>query len=392
MAQKTAKKIRNQPSNAKQATPNPNLWPNLPHQLIGMLAREPNLMQNITSFGGVIKTWRSASRQCYSNDSKARLPQLVEITGKKCTEHLNSGRSHTIEISFHEEYPYEYWHWYYREKSYKKWYPGIYFKGHSHGELVVMGGNTPDLYLWEPARQCCRNLPAWDPNLAFKRCTLSSSPGDRNGCNILVLTGNCSPAFAVLRLGKGENAWTIEDCTVKEPYAPRQNMQFTNAIGFQGKFYALSLQGTLAVIEDTDSRFRITAIGGSRAVPSKVSRQFREYLVESCGEILLVFLISRKSIDHVEDAEVFRLDIPKLSWVKVENLGDRTLFLEDECCMGVTASKVGCKKNCIYFSHHRVYGQWWIFNMESGSISPPSQTNAKIQESVMWNEPIWDLQ
>ncbi|KAL0314954.1 UNVERIFIED_CONTAM: hypothetical protein Sangu_2339800 [Sesamum angustifolium] len=384
MAQKTAKKIRNQPSNAKQATPNPNLWPNLPHQLIGMLAREPNLMQNITSFGGVIKSWRSASRQCYSNDGKARLPQLVEITGKKCTEHLNSGRSHTIEISFHEEYPYQYWYWYYKTKSYKKWYPGIYFKGHSHGELVVM----EEIRLIYTYGNLLDNVAVtFRPGIQ-----ILLSKGDRNGCNILVLTGNCSPAFAVVRLGKGENAWTIEDCTVNEPYAPRQNMQFTNAIGFQGKFYALSLQGTLAVIEDTDSRFRITAIGGSRAAPSKVSRQFREYLVESCGEILLVFLISRKSIDHVEDAEVFRLDIPKLSWVKVENLGDRTLFLEDECCMGVTASKVGCKKNCIYFSHQRVYGQWWIFNMESGSISPASQTNAKIQESVMWNEPILDLE
>ncbi|KAL0438974.1 UNVERIFIED_CONTAM: hypothetical protein Slati_2380400 [Sesamum latifolium] len=388
MAQKTAKKFRNQPSNAKQATPNPNLWPNLPHQLIGMLAREPNLMQNITSFGGVMKSWRSASRQCYSNNGKARLPQLIEITSKKCIEHQKSRRCHTIEISFHEEYPYPYW--YYKRKC-KKWYPGIYFKGHSHGELVVMGENTADLYLLEPARRCYRYLPAWDPNLAFRKCTLSSSPGDRNGCNVLVLTGNCSPAFASLRLDKGENAWSIEDCTVKEPYAPSQNMQFINAIGFQGKFYALSLQGSLAVIdEDIDSRFRITAIGGSRAVPSKVSRQFREYLVESCGEILLVFLISRKSIDHVEDVEVFRLDIPKLSWVKVENLGDRTLFLEDECCMGVTASKVGCKKNCIYFSHHRVYGQWWIFNMESGSNSPAFET--KIQESLMWNEPILDLE
>ncbi|KAL2232637.1 putative F-box protein At3g25750 [Sesamum indicum] len=390
MAQKTAKKIRNQPSSGEQTTSNPKLWPNLPRQLIGMLAREPNLMQNITSFGGVIKSWRSASRQCYSNDGKARArwPQLVEITGKKCTEHQKSGRQHSIEISFHEECPYSY----YKRRSYKKWYPGIYFKGHSHGELVVMGENTADLCLWEPARGCYRYLPAWDRNLAFKMCTLSSPTDDRKGCNVLVLTGACSPAFAFFRWGKHEMSWTIQNCTVKEPYAPSQNMQFINAIGFHGKFYALSLQGSLAVIEDTDSCFRITAIGGSRAVPSKVSRQFREYLVESCGEILLVFLISRKSIDHVEDVEVFRLDIPKLSWVEVENLGDRTLFLEDECCMGVTASKVGCKKNCIYFSHHRVYDQWWVFNMESGNISPAFETNAKIQESLIWNEPILDLE
>ncbi|KAK4428837.1 hypothetical protein Salat_1183600 [Sesamum alatum] len=360
MAQKTAKKIRNQHSSGKLTTPNPKLWPNLPHQLIGMLARQPNLMQNITSFGGVIKSWRSASRQCYSNDGKARWPQLVEITEEKGTEHQKSGRLHTIEISFHEEYPY----CYYKRRSYKKWYPGMYFKGHSHGELVVMRENPADLYLWEPARECYRYLPAWDPNLAFKMCTLSSSPDDPNGCNVLVLTGACSPAFAFFRRSKDEKAWTIEDCTVKEPYAPNQNMQFTNAIGFQGNFtrlYPLNCQGNSGSI-----------------------------WLNHVEKILLVFLISRKWIDHVEDVEVFRLDIPNLSWVKVESLGDRTLFLEDECCMEVTASKVGCKKNCIYFSHRRVYDHWSIFDMESRSISPGFGTNAEIQESLMWGEPILD--
>ncbi|KAL0361002.1 UNVERIFIED_CONTAM: hypothetical protein Sradi_3784700 [Sesamum radiatum] len=252
-----------------------------------------------------------------------------------------------------------------------------------------MGANGFYLYLWEPVRGFYGDLPPWNPNLSIKICTLSSFPEDRKGCTVLVITGACCAFF---RWGKGEKAWTMEDCTVKEPYAPSRNMQFTNAIGFQGKFYALSLQGSLAVIEDIDSRFRITATGDSRAVASKMSRQFREYLVESGGEILLVFLLSRKSIDHVEDVEVFRLDIPKLSWVKVEDLGDRTLFLEDECCMGVTASEVGCKKNCVYFSHHRVDDQWWVFDVESGSISPAFGTNVEIQESLIRDEPILELE
>lgn len=37
-------------------------------------------------------------------------------------------------------------------------------------------------------------------------------------------------------------------------------MQFTHAIGFKGKFYALSLQGALAVIEEVDSRLTVTAL------------------------------------------------------------------------------------------------------------------------------------
>ena len=47
-------------------------------------------------------------------------------------------------------------------------------------------------------------------------------------------------------------------------------MRFTNAIGFRGKFYALNLQGALAVIEDIDSVLKITYAGKRRAAPVKV--------------------------------------------------------------------------------------------------------------------------
>ncbi|KAG8368579.1 hypothetical protein BUALT_Bualt15G0060200 [Buddleja alternifolia] len=142
---------------------------------------------------------------------------------------------------------------------------------------------------------------------------------------------------------------------------------------------------TGGVLEDIDSCFRVMGIGGARAVSGKASKQFREYLVESNGEILLVFLISRRSIGLVEDVEVFRLDIGKLLWVKMERLGDRTLFFEDECCMWVTASKVGCRRNCIYFTHYRV-DEWFLYEMETAQIFPASKNGN--WETTKLNEPI----
>ncbi|KAF7143124.1 hypothetical protein RHSIM_Rhsim05G0099500 [Rhododendron simsii] len=63
---------------------------------------------------------------------------------------------------------------------------------------------------------------------------------------------------------------------------------------------------------------------GKGAVPSVPSMRFKEYLVESNGEILLVFLIvSRKSIRSVDNVEVYRLQFNTLSWVKMEGIGDR---------------------------------------------------------------------
>ena len=69
-----------------------------------------------------------------------------------------------------------------------------------------------------------------------------------------------------------------------------------------------------------------------RSIPSASTRHFREYLVESNGEILLIFLISKKSINVVDDVEVFGLNFIRLSWIKTESLGDQTLFVGENFC------------------------------------------------------------
>ncbi|KAJ6986345.1 hypothetical protein NC653_024051 [Populus alba x Populus x berolinensis] len=119
---------------------------------------------------------------------------------------------------------------------------------------------------------------------------------------------------------------TIVDPNCSNPSERRHFMRFTNAIGFKGKFYALSLQGTLAVIENIDSHLRITALGKKRAIPSDSSLHFRELMVESGEEVLLVFLISKASSNIVDSVEVYQLDVDDLTWIKMESLGDRTLF------------------------------------------------------------------
>nr|KYP61210.1 Putative F-box protein At3g25750 family [Cajanus cajan] len=165
-------------------------------------------------------------------------------------------------------------------------------------------------------------------------------------------------------------------------------MQFADAIGFNGKFYALSVQGSLAVIEVVDSSPRVTGLSATRMVPSVSSKHFREYLLESEGEILLVYLISRKSSVHnVDGVEVYRLNFARLSWLKLETLGERAVFVGSNCSMSVMASEVGCRKNCIYFRHPVDDDLWWVYDMESGNISLGwSETNPAT--SAIWIEQI----
>ncbi|KAL3635411.1 hypothetical protein CASFOL_019958 [Castilleja foliolosa] len=197
----------------------------------------------------------------------------------------------------------------------------------------------------------------------------------------VVITGVSCPAFAYYKLSTqySYSGWTTSYCRIIDPYSvDNRFMEFTNVIGFQGTIYAISRQGCLAIIElvecEGDSaNYEITALGRSRVVPCcQVSKHFREYLLEYKGEIYVVFLLSRASINNVDNVEVFRLDKLKLLWKKLDCLvGDAMFFVLDDRCMGISASLLGCSKgsNCVYFTHDRADGTWFVYDMKSGCIS-----------------------
>ncbi|KAI8554753.1 hypothetical protein RHMOL_Rhmol05G0122100 [Rhododendron molle] len=374
-----SKNGKQSPISKKPTIPRP--WPDLPPQLLNIVAKNSTLRRNISYGGNVTKSYRVPPKQC-NPIGKSTFPHLIASGTDRCY-------ADTFNIPFHP--------------GYFLWWGRRGFKsgslehivGYSHGLLFGRGREyvpSSQLYLWD-LWECSWlrgrwNIPPWDTSVPFKHGAISSSPIHGTTRTVMVLTGMNHPAFAFYRLGGREYAWIKQDCTLADPHSTNnQLIQFTHAIGFNGKFYALSLQGTLAVIEEIDSRLRITGLSKSRAVPSVSSMHFKEYLVESNGEILLVFqIVSRKSIRSVDNVEVYRLRFDTLSWVKMERIGDRTLFLGTNCCLSVNASEVGCMRNCIYFSCETVEG-WWIYDMERGSISPAWNSTDSRAKSPVWDEP-----
>ena len=356
-------------------------WPNLPQQLTNIVAKQSSLMQNI-SFGGEMKSWRSTSKKCHHG--KSQWPQLANNNIGNGDEYKDKTHSHNFDISFYQGC---YW-WYGREPPQFWLSQWAYYVGYSHGLLAVRMFNPSKCELRHPIEKYSMGLPTWDANIPFKQLNLSNSYSyPSSPCTVMVLTGTSCPAFMFCRIQMGgEYKWAKQEGTIIDPHGTSQAlMQFSSAIGVKGKFYALSLQGTLAVIEYIDSQLKVTALSKSRAVPSVLSKHFREYLVESNDEILLVFLISGKTVNIVDDVEVFRLHFDRLTWVKMERLGDRALFVGDNSCMWVNASEVGCKRNCVYFSHYRVDG-WWFYDMESGGVLPGWRGSDFTTKSVLWDE------
>ncbi|GLT51031.1 hypothetical protein SLA2020_244780 [Shorea laevis] len=83
---------------------------------------------------------------------------------------------------------------------------------------------------------------------------------------------------------------------------------------------------------------------------------YRVYLVQSDGEILLVARNVLEEDDHditTETFDVYKLDLEGQKWVEVETLGDnRSLFLGQNQSVAVSTEDFSRSKgNCIYFTH-----------------------------------------
>ncbi|MED6221287.1 hypothetical protein PIB30_053006 [Stylosanthes scabra] len=383
---KNKKQHQKQQNSGGKESNNSTPWPDLPKHVFNMVeVKFPNLEEKI-HFGGVTKSWRTSTRNC---KPESKLPWLH--LSNHHSENIDKYRQHVARRDFiNSKYPPFVWgSWcrvYFRKP---KRYPWKHYVGCSNGILVAESEPLFIYNLWNPIHREWYHLPFWDARVPIILAVLSSSVEDRN-CTVMVLTGINHPAFAFYKVDRGsgiwntqEPQWTRQDCTITESHSRGRSgniMQFTNAIGFKGKFYALSLQGTTAVLEEVDSVFKITGLSATRAIPSVSSNHFREYLLESDGEILLVFLVSRKSSVHIVDhVEVYKLSLARLNWLKLESLGERTVFVGSNCSMSVLASEVGCRKNSIYFRAFRA-DEWCVYDMESDTIS--------LGCSKFWMEPI----
>ncbi|KAF5733381.1 hypothetical protein HS088_TW17G00924 [Tripterygium wilfordii] len=329
---------------------------------ISLIRKNPTLMQQI-GFGGVTKSSRPPSKHC---NPKSTLPWLELSPAEAKNEELE-----IFNISFTEMRK-GYWRKWRSPLDY--WYYWKDYVGGSNGSMICKGVSDSLCYVWKPIHGTVWFLPNWVANVPFRHAT---SYGESNREVLMVITGISHPSFMFAGLGKMGNEWFKLDCTIVEPHRHQSSssesdqkhyMEFTNAIGLKGKFYALSLQETLAVVEVLDSEPLITALGAGRAIPSVGSKHFRGCLLESNGEILLVFLISRQSIDDTDVVEIYGLDLEKLSWVRVKSLGERTLIVGSNCCSSILASKVGCRRNFVYFGLH-TGGGWWVFDMDGENIS-----------------------
>ena len=115
---------------------------------------------------------------------------------------------------------------------------------------------------------------------------------------------------------------------------------------------------------------------------------YNSYLVECNDEMLLVYKIySASFLSHgvVSTFEIFRLDYSKDAWIKVKDIGERTIFLSEYQGRSSFVSNPQVKTNSIYFTQHR---HLCIFDLDDQSIelSLPCPNVSKSNSAFCW---IW---
>ncbi|CAA0828701.1 Unknown protein [Striga hermonthica] len=371
MGYKTKKKSSKPPSTEGAS------WLDLP------LKKGPTVLEHLSGLGGPTKSWRTPA-DASSSDATAehdRAADLVEINLPPPPVPCRKFRYDPDELEGFGYYSRR------REDYRRSGGQGIYFKGYSHNHLIALDANLSACYIQNGLMGGLHFPPPWDSGVPFKSATSASSSSST--LETMVITGISTPAFGFYKSNHRENGWTYVNCTVVDPYSAAagdgEYMEFTNAIGLEGKYYAISRQGSLAVIEDVSNtcNFQITAVGENRAVPScQGTKHFREHLLEYGGEIYLVFLVSTKWVNVVDRVEAFWLDRSRLVWENVEKMlpEDGVFFVGPKACMGIKSGLVGCKGNRVYFKHDGA-DTWHVLDMGSGEISQTSGPELDLTEA-----------
>ncbi|KAF3434795.1 hypothetical protein FNV43_RR21881 [Rhamnella rubrinervis] len=216
-----------------------------------------------------------------------------------------------------------------------------------------------------------------------------------NGDDFALLTIHVSGKLVMFK--SGDKRWTV---------IHDMPSLYDDVIIYKGSFYAVDYTG------------RAVLVGLSSNVSLVANPEFggdKKFLVESSGELLMVDMylsvVPEPNLDDDEDYQhsqfmgdktvkfkVFKLDRERKKWVKMKNLGNRVLFLSDDCTFSTSAFDLyGCK-NCIFFTDNFFYISGeddeifksraiGVYDLENGSIAPLADYPE--YSKLFWPPPDW---
>ncbi|KAE8704328.1 hypothetical protein F3Y22_tig00110458pilonHSYRG00519 [Hibiscus syriacus] len=235
--------------------------------------------------------------------------------------------------------------------------------------------------LWNPVTRESIRLPSLDPKPGrnISSCVLSSPPGDFDS-TILIFFESVP---LVMCCGVGHQQWTEQSITggdIKSICSP---------IRCNTKLYAIAFTAIGRQLVEIDRNFQEGHLAfhlhGTLPSPKGHSSCVYYYLVESCGEIFVIYLVhGGKEYLEVTGIEVFKFDFLLLEWREVESAEDRVFVVDERAAYSCRTVKPETEGNRIYFTLND--RSTYSFHIQDNTISvslpfpdlkPP------------WTSPVW---
>ncbi|KAL7188913.1 hypothetical protein ACSBR1_038719 [Camellia fascicularis] len=228
----------------------------------------------------------------------------------------------------------------------------------------------------------------------FKKAVLSSRPSPSHKDNDNAKDNNHFVIMVIYGVGYlgfwrvGDKTWTTIEA---------RNGAFCDVTYYNGKFYGVDACCRVYECDVGGSNPTVARYVGGIRIPIQLVVYKRPYIVESAGGALLIVLrdgygIDADKLDHDDDDYdnsgtceflVFRLNISNGRWKKMKSLEDNhSLFLGHSASISieVTSKFPGIKANCIYYTDDYAEQYWsfkrgggkdmGIYNLEDGSRMP----------------------
>lgn len=195
------------------------------------------------------------------------------------------------------------------------------------------------------------SLPPLDTPLEpLRRCAISSSP----------LSPDCTIVFSTFMdtylayTRPGEDDWWQLDTDDDDD---DELLLMGDIVSCQGKMYVPTDMSSIAMLDVSSYPPHIERRGIPE--PSCIHSMANAMLVESQGEVFLL----RHYGYGARDSELLDIDLHRLVhatddggdyvWRKVDTIGDRAIFVADNCVVMSDATKAGIRPDCVYLLHQR---------------------------------------
>ncbi|KAL6657230.1 hypothetical protein ACP70R_005010 [Stipagrostis hirtigluma subsp. patula] len=176
-------------------------------------------------------------------------------------------------------------------------------------------------------------------------CALSSSP-TLPGCTVMFSTF-LENYLVYCRLGD-EEWWELPDET-DDTY----DAIIGDIVCSQGRMYVPTDMSKFITIDATVPSAYAPPIN-RKGIPHPGTMRWRcqERLVESDGDVfLLQFYIHGFHESDLIDMDIHRLDTSLDVWNKVEDIGDRAIFVAENCVVLSPATRAGIRPGCVHYLH-----------------------------------------